>query len=325
MRRFILSIILSILCVLVTGIPVLAVSNPDSITLHTAKVFENIFETGDMLFVASYDIDTTDNTTDSFLVNLIDDDGTTLLFSRTLSYLQYNVSSVYATASQVTSLGLVWESDYVVRVTGNPAMFGSLVEDTNMDTRTLAISDYNADGTLTSLQLLQSHCIDIAEALESDWGITLLTTTSTGKQVLNSTGAIVFLDAIPGLDDALPDLFQLSSSIPNISSPLSGADYAIASKLDARLGTDISDAFSGIGSFLGIGENSAAGLWAIVFILTVASIVFLNTGNSMAALVLAIPIVVLMTYVGAIPEAITYVLAIFVAIYAMYFFWLRGT
>lgn len=149
--------------------------------------------------------------------------------------------------------------------------------------------------------------------------------TSSGASVLNGTGRVTFLDAIPGLDNAIPGLFQLSSSIPTVASGLSVADYAVASKINARMGTDIGGAFTGIGTFLGIGQNSAAGLWAIIFILMIASIVFLNTGNNTAALVLSAPAVVLMTYVGAIPEAITYIVVLFVAIYAFYFFWLRGT
>ena len=328
-KKFFVAIILSLVMLFGITSPAFAVANPFSITFHTGKVFENVFADGDMLFVVSYDVNYTDEPDESasttFLVNLLGADGATLLMSRPLEYYQYNVTSIYATAAQVISENLTWGSEYKLRVTGNPAIFDSLVEGTNMDTRGLATSDYNADGTLTSLQLLQAHCVNIAEALESDWAVVLLATTSTGVQVLNSTGAIVFLDAIPGLDDVLPDLFQLSSSIPAVDSAISGADYAIASRIDARLGTDIGDAFTGIGTFLGIGQNSAAGLWAIIFILTVSSIVFLNTGNSAASLILAVPVVVLMTYVGAIPEAITYVLAIFVAVYAMYFFWLRGT
>ena len=315
--------------------PVFAVANPDSITLHTAKVFQNVFENGDMLFVVSYDAEyispgnpePSESASVTFLAQLLDTDGTTLKLSRPLNYYQYNVISIYATAAQVApaSCNITWGTEYKLRVTGNPAIFGSLVEGTNMATKSLAVTDYNADGTLTSLQLLQTHCIDVAEALETDWAVTLLVTTSDGAQVLNSTGRVTFLEAIPGLDSAIPDLFQLSSSVPTVHSGISGADYAIASRIDARLGTTLGSAFTGIGTFLGIGQNSAAGLWAIIFILTISSIVFLNTGNNAAGLILAVPVVVLMTYLGAIPEAITYVLAIFVAVYAMYFFWLRGT
>ena len=328
-KRLIATTVLALVMLFSIATPAFAIANPDSITLHTGKVFEDIFADGDMLFVVSYDVEYASEPSETaktaFLVTLLDTDGSTLLMSRALNYYQYNVISIYATAAQVTALGLTWESSYYLRVTGNPALFSSLVEDTNMDTKGLSVSDYNADGALTSKQLLRAHCVDIAEALESDWALTLLSTTSAGEQVLNSVGTVTFLDAIPALDNALPGLFQLSSAVPEVDSAISGADYAIESQLDARLGATLGAAFTGIGTFLGIGQNSAAGLWAIIFILTVASIAFLNTGNSAAGLILAVPVVVMLTYLGAIPEAITYVLAIFVAVYAMYFFWLRGT
>jgi hypothetical protein len=242
-----------------------------------------------------------------------------------VKYYQYNVTSIYATAAQVTSLGLVWNSEYKVRINGNPALFGALTEDVNMDMRGLAESDYNPDGALTSAELLRLHCIDIAESLEADWSIVLLTTTTDGDQVLNSAGAIIFLDAIPGINSVIPDLFQLSSSIPTITPGISTANYSVSSTIAARLGPDIAASFDGIGDFLGIGENSAAGLWAVILILTIASMVFLSTGNNIASLVLAAPAAVMLAYLGAIPEAIIYIVGIFIVIYAMYFFWLRGT
>lgn len=328
-RRLYAALLISLVALLCFASITIAIANPDSITLHTAKVFENIFATGDMLFVMSYDIEyasePSEDASTSFLINLMSTDNSTLIKSRALSYYQYNLTSIYFSPTQVVSSNLTWGTEYKVRVSGSPALFPTLTEDINMDTKGLSITDYNADGTLTSKQLLQAHCIDIAESLESDWGITLLVTTSGGEQVLNSTGSVTFLDAIPGLNDALPDLFQLSSTIPTVDSSLSSANYSVASRIDARLGPSIGNAFSGIGNFFGIGQNSAAGLWAIIFILTIASIVFLNTGNNTAALVLATPVVVLMTYVGAIPEAITYIMTIFITVYAMYFFWLRGT
>ncbi len=326
MKKRICSAVLATLTILlVIASPVFAISNPTSITAHTAKAFGNIFETGDMLFVVSYDINTTDNTTNAYLFNLVSADNTTLLFSRQLAYYQYNLSSIYVSAATVVSSNITWGSAYKLRITGNPALFSSLVEGTNMSTKTLSASDWSADGALTSKELLRLHCIDIAESLESDWGVTLLTTTTGGSQALNSTGRTTFLDAIPGLDTAIPSLFQLSTGVPIVTPAVPGAAYAVESKLDSRLGTTLGTAFTGIGSFLGIGQSSAAGLWAIIFIFTIASIAFLNTGNSSAALLLATPVVVLMTYLGAIPEAITYIIAICIAIYAMYFFWLRGT
>jgi len=328
-KKLLLSFIIALTLLVGLATPVFAIADPISITAWQPKVYQNIWESGDMLFVLEYDVsyasEPSESASTAFLVQLFDTDGTTLLLSRPLNYYQHNVISIYATAAQVTSLGLTWESAYGIVLTGNPALFGTITEGTNKVTKTLSASDYNTDGTVTSDQLLSSYCIAVAEALESDWGIPLITTTSMGKQILNAAGSTTFLDAIPGLDSALPDLFILSSGAVTVDTTTSGAAYAQASKIDARLGTSLAGSISGIGDFLGIGDNSAAGLWAIITILTIASIIFLSSGNSVAALVLTTPVIVMMTYLGAIPEAITYILAIFIVIYAMYFFWLRGT
>ena len=152
--------------VLAISSSVFAVANPTNISLHTSKVFQNLFETGDMLFVASYDVDYTvepdESAPETFLINLIDTDGSTLLMSRAINYYQYNVISIYATAAQVASIGLTWGSEYKVRVTGSPAHFGTLTEGTNMRTKTLSESDWNADGVSTSDELLATHIVNLA-------------------------------------------------------------------------------------------------------------------------------------------------------------------
>lgn len=329
-KRVYLFVAIAIIFLLVIATPILAaVANPNSITAWQPKVFENIWEDGDMLFVLEYDVDYTsepdEDASVTYVTQLVDTNGVTLLLSRQLVYYQHNVISIYADADFVSSANLTWGSAYKIVLTGNPAIFDTITEGTNKVTKTLSASDYNADGAITSLNLLRSHCINVAEALESDWAVTLISVTTDGTQVLNSTGSVVFLDAIPGLHSAISSLFILSSSIPAVDTQIATANYSISSRIDTRLGTSLSNAFSGIGDFLGIGDNSAAGFWALITTLTIASIIFLNTGNSTAALILAVPVIVMMTYLGAIPEALTYVLAIFVVIYSMYFFWLRGT
>lgn len=310
--------------------PVLAApANPDDITAWQPKVYENIWEDDDMLFVIEYDIEYASEPSESasttFLVQLKDSVSGSLILSRPINYYQHNLISLYADADYVDSSNITWGTAYQVIITGNPALFGTITEGVNKVTKTLSSSDYNVDGSVTSDSLLRDYCIDVAEALETDWAVTLISTTVEGEQVLNSTGTTTFLDAIPSLDDALPSLFILSAGTVTVDTTVATANYSRSSSISNRLGTDLSNSLSGVGDFLGIGDNSAAGLWAIVTILVISSIVFLSTGDNVASLVLAVPAIVMMTYLGAIPEAITYVITIFVVIYAMYFFWLRGT
>lgn len=328
-KKFLSAFLIAIVLTIFSSSPAFAVANPTSITIHTAKAFQNIFETGDMLFVVSYDInyavEPSESASYTFSLNLLNTAGTNVTMTRALNYYQYNVISIYATAAQVTSLGLVYGDAYKLRVTGNPAFFASLVEGTNMATRTLTASDWNTDGSLTAKELLRLHCIDIAEALETDWAVTLLVTTSSASQVLNTTGTTTFLDAIPNLDNAIPSLFQVASGIITVGVNSSNATYALESTISNRLGTSIANAFTGIGTWLGFNQSTAAGVWIMLFALTIASIVFLNSGNSAGAILLTIPTIMLGTYLGAIPMTITFTVGIIIVAYMWYFIWLRGT
>lgn len=200
-----------------------APANPDNITLHTVRVFQNIFENGDVLFVASYDVDyasePSEPAEDTFQLAVYDTAGTTLIRSRPLNYYQYNVHSVYFTATQATA-SLTWGSEYKVRVMGNPSFF-PMTEDTTMDTMALSTWRWIEGAAAASQDLLRLHCLDLAATLEDEWVVTLIITTPE-MQVLNSTGRTTFLDAIPGLDSAVPDLFQVATGTIETTQQTSG-------------------------------------------------------------------------------------------------------
>ena len=129
----------TILCFVVATPIVAAPANPDSISLETVRVFQNIFESGDMLFMTSYDVhyatEPSEPAKDTFCLAVYDTDGTTLIKSRPLNDYQYNVHSVYFTATQ--ALSLTWESEYKVRVMGSSNYF-PMTENVTMDTTALS-------------------------------------------------------------------------------------------------------------------------------------------------------------------------------------------
>lgn len=327
--RVILTTGILLLLLSCTTISILATpADPDSITLHTARVFQNIFESDDMLFIASYDVEYVsepdEDASAAFQLAIYDTDGSTLLSSRELNYYQYNVHSIYLDADLAD--GLTWESEYVVRVMGNPVYF-PMTEDTTMDSMTLSASTHWLSGTTTnSRALLTQHCLDLAAILEDQWEIALIVTTAEG-QTLNSLGRTVFLDAVPGLDSALTTLFQVSISTLE---GLEGEDityvgtYETETSVSARLGTQIATAFTNFGETLNVGAQSAALLWIAFFALTIISVVFLSTGNTTASLVLVVPVLILGAWVGAIPLALLFIITMLVVVYMMYHIWLRG-
>ncbi len=331
LRNLFLIVIILLIQILafVPATPARAISNPTAIQIHTNKVFQNIFTSGDIVAVVSEEVDYTslpsESASTAFLFNILDVAGIGILASRGLNYYNYNLQAIYLTPAQVSG-NITWGSNYKFRITGNPALFTSLVEGTNMRTTTLAGYDWITGDMTISRELLKQHLLDIAYALQTAWAITLLTTTSSGTQVINSTGRPYFIAAIPGIDNVIPDLFQTSIGIPSIdvSSTNITAAGANANNVTARLGSGIATAFTGIGNALGTSQQTSAGLWIALFILTVASIVFLNTENTTMAMILTVPIMLMGVYTGAIPMAILFTAGIVMVAYMGYFFWLRG-
>jgi hypothetical protein len=307
--------------------PVFAISNPTSITMPTVKVFQNIFENNDVLFLLSYNVaystEPDEPASSTFLMSIYGTNGTTLIQSRPLNCYQYNIQSIYFNATQAAA-SLTWGSAYVVRVAGNPTYFATLTEGTNQVTTTLADANWIAGDMTNSRLLLKQHCLDLAANLENAWTVTLIVSTPDGDK-LNSTGWTTFTEAIPGIDTAIPSLFQMTSTTIQIAEvPSTGAYAGTLSQIGTQLGTATQNAFNGIGTYLGVSGQMVAAMWIVLFMLIVASIVFLSSGSTSAAMVITIPIALIGVWVGAIPMAALFAIGTIIVAYMMYFIWLRG-
>ena len=201
-----------------------APANPDAITLETVRVFQNIWETDDVLFVISYDVDHTvepdEEAEDTFQMAVYN--GAVLIQSRPLNYYQYNVHSIYFDATAAASI--TWDSAYIIRVMGNPVFFPA-TEDVTMDSTTLGLGHWIAGAESASRALLVTHCLDLAEILEVEWTDTLIVATLE-VDALNSLGRDTFLAAVPALDTAVPELFVAASSTIGTTQQTSTADFA---------------------------------------------------------------------------------------------------
>ncbi|KKN03509.1 hypothetical protein LCGC14_1107010 [marine sediment metagenome] len=195
-------ILLASLLLVGIGLPVFAaIGNPVYIRVENAAVFRDLLETGDQLFWLRYDVsyatNPSESPSDTYLMAIYDTDGATLLFTRAINYYQHNIISIYLDAGEAVA----WEGLYFIRIMGNPGIFDPLIEDVNMDTRVLGEGDYYPFADMAAYLLSE------AEMLEADWDITILTA---GKK-LNSTGAVFFEEAIPGLSNMIPSFFQVST------------------------------------------------------------------------------------------------------------------
>ena len=327
-RASLVTLLLAVM-MFIAAVPVSATpENPDSITLDTTKAFQNIWEDGDILLVATYHItyatEPNETAASTFMLSLYDTNSSTLIRSRPVLHYQYNVYSIYFNPDQASALS--WGSEYKVRIMGNPAYF-TPEEGTTMATKTLLNWDWVEGAANTSRELLRLYCLNLAVDLGAEKNVTWIETTPEA-QFLNAVGSKAFLEAIPSLNTVIPSLFLVSSSVTtgsfNITRQNTTGALANETSYSTQLGTAITAAFAGVGDYLGISTKWVVAAWAMLFIVIIASIIFLNSGNTTAAAVLSIPIVILMIWTGALPMALVFTAGIVVLVLVGYYFWLRG-
>lgn len=176
MYRFrLLTIVLTVVMVMILVVtPAFAITNPDSLAFGTGtsplyQVFENVNETGDMLFIAEgyvyYATTPTDYTADeAFVFQVLDTDDSVLL-STPLNSFGDRPISIYQTAAQVTALGLVSGTSYQLRIRGNPTI-GIITENV---TATLDVTDYTDQSLATeTLNPLRLFCLSMASNIEAN-------------------------------------------------------------------------------------------------------------------------------------------------------------
>lgn len=281
-------------------------ANPDDITVDGVKVFQNIFETGDVLFVIAYDIDyasePTEDCEDIFTLNLYDTDGADLFKARNISFYQENFSSIYYDATDATA-NLTWGNDYVVKVSGNPLVFSTLTEGTNVVTETLSEANWIIGDNEDSLEYLRLHIIDIMEDMEVALSEDYVELVS-GVKYVTLDGMHIVLTNINNINNVITDLFQITRSTYPYTAP-SASDDALedATTISTVLGSNADVAFTGIGTYLGISENMTAGMFWALIVATVISIAYFNSDNSTGSLIIALPFIALGVVVGFIPVA----------------------
>ena len=259
-------VIVGLVIVLGTGTLVTAApGNPASITIGDVAVFRDLLESGDQLWYMRYDVNyatvPTENAENTYLMAIYDTDGTTLLFTRPLNYYQHNIISIYLDATE----SLVWEGAYVVRVMGNPGVFDPLLEGVNMRSRTLGAGDYR------EFTDLGGYLLNQAQILEDDLELILLTSGG----LLNTTGATLFLAAIPGLNNILPGIFQVTTSYPGVTKV--DWNHTYEEELLDRRGEALNMTFNDLSDWLGTSPDWIATGWAGFLSISVGAMVFAST------------------------------------------------
>jgi len=330
--------------------PAYAIADPGAgnITIKSIDAYTSIWEQGDMLFVLSYDIVYGNVTglgyaSDSFAFTIYSTDGLTMLGMYPAIDYQYKLSSIYFSAAAVLADGLVTGAKYKVRIGGTPTAFpGGTTEDVNMDTWTMATSDWYIGTQTANTASLKANILTIMAAIEAHddaiGNVTYLLTSIKNTKLLSDitqdcvtpcsglywSGKNMVLSAIPNLDDKIPDMFASAEQSFALYTLEGTGTLQAESSMVLRLGVAFTNAFAGIGTYFGISTQWAAGIFWSIIMSIAAMIIFVYSGNSLAAMILVLPLLLMGNYLGIVPLVVTFVLAILLVVYMGYHIYLRG-
>jgi len=337
MRRK-LAIILSVLALILFASPVWAIANPDNIEFGTGStalysVFENVLEDDDMLFVAEgyvdYTVPPTDYTaTQAFLFEILNTSGDVTLLSRPLNAYGDRPIAIYQTAAQVTALGLVSETAYIMRISGNPLIFASPVD--NSVEVTLTATDYidqsvGATSEVPTDNSLRNFLIIMAENLQvNDSPVLDYHDSVQGYTYLTTTGADIFIEGIPNLFNMCPILFQQGATKMDSDAPESTGSYAAVLTPVQKWGQLTADGLTNLGVFLGISQSLAGGVVLFVLSLALAVYVYKRTQSGITVLIVLATVPFIGGYLGLMSIAVAFIFAIIVVIFMGYYFFSRG-
>lgn len=326
--------------------PILAITNPDDIdfgsgTLPLYKVFENVQETGDMLFVAEGLVEYANpadyapyDACESYLFEILTTDGATTLLSTPLNDYGDRPISIYQTAAQVTAAGLVSGTAYGFRITGNPLIFPSPVG--NSVTTYLTGEDYvdqllGVDGGVASDNPLRNFLIIMAENIEAYDVIHIAgvavgdyITPIQGIRYLTIDGGDIFLEGIPELGAFCLILFQAGLEPLEGDTPESTGAYALTLTPAQKWGQTVGNGLTALGDYLGINQMLAGSVVLFGLGLMFAAYVYKETDSGITVLLIIATLPFIGSYLGLMHIALAFIFTISISVLVGYFFFSRG-
>jgi hypothetical protein len=142
---------------------------------------------------------------------------------------------------------------------------------------------------------------------------------------LTLPGARYFVKAVPGIANVIPVIATTLATGGGLSwepenLPL---NTSYQDSLIGMLGVKTNNAFEGLGDYLSVPGWFLKAAFAMFLYCIIASIIFLVSGNSIAAVILAIPVLGYGVYIGMIPLYILAIITFLAFIGMAYFLWLH--
>lgn len=317
---------------------VYAIANPDEIAFGSgdiplAKVFENVAEDGDMLFVAEqlieYTVEPTDYTaSEAFIFEILDTSGTSVLFSRSVDEWGNKPVSIYLSEAQVTAAALTSGTAYVLRIEGNPLIFASptgnsvtfpLTDTSYIDQSIGAGSETPTDNALRNFCIRMARNIEDYDTPASDYIVT-----KQGYDYLTNDAVNIFIKGIPNLYNYCPILFQSGAENLGADAPESTGTYALTLTPLNKWGQLTADGLTNLGVFLGINQALAGSVVLLILSMVLAIYMYRKTQSGIAVLLMVSATPFVGGYLGLMPMALAFIFVIIIMILMGYYFVSRG-
>ena len=286
----------AVILILVLVTPVLAIDDPDGITINGVWAYQNCRQDGDQLYIVDGTLDysvtgnPTETVTEAYICRLMN--GSTELRG-VAPYAYYNdgydrfVVTIYFNAADAPT----WEGSYTMELVGNPLLSWA------GDPPSASVSTFNLwqDNEMDITQtVVSSRILYLADILELAWSVDMIEA-SGGGHYLTSYGEDYFTNVVEYAGEIAPYAFSGQIIQPEVEEVDTSTDYADDLESDIA-GTvfDISDTATAFGV-------SRGALTAVLYygaVVIFLAFVSNRLQTYKPAMVLSIPLVVLGAFVG---------------------------
>ena len=289
--------------------------NP-SIEIENCAVFGGFVETGDLLFVGEvtntyHPYFPLSDPSQYFDVQLYATDNTTLIASTVLKDWGKRPVSIYLSADEAASLEE--GSAYYMKLVG---AFGS--------NPTALYQLKSSDWRGSNLAYLDNWVILTARSMEDYYDRDLTTYIVTRGYVLNEEGGVHFANGIPGLSIIRPDIFQAVVNVPLYELPTWTNAFQSAEQWEALAGTRVVNMTTDVGTVFGVSSEGMA-CFGLLVLWAVIAFFLISAGNTMAAAVVGVPIILFGAYLRVIDIVTIGVILAGLALVIVWHFWWSRT
>jgi hypothetical protein len=284
------------------------------------KVFKNYLVTGDWLIVSEtlnvsppyYDNNQDPSTL--FVLSFMGLTGTTYA-STPCELWEKGPIVIYLNPTQASAL--TWGGNYKVRLTD--------LAGTTFSEYALLSTDWSASSLiyLDNWVRLVAKDMEAYKTAKTGATVTYLTYVADKGYVLNQDGGAIFNQACPRLSYVRPNIFQITSNTPDISTtsvPMPGAtiDYRV------RLGSYISGLLDQLAGAMGVDDVKTAGGILMVAIYFLVAFGTVMKGFAWAGMIAAFPIILMGMYFGLLDVTMIIIILVILAFLFVREFFFKG-